>query len=65
MAIAEEELWLQALEQPAIPFHKEETTEEKSTLEKDESLYFQVNTSLANNQANGRETSSRRTSVAI
>jgi hypothetical protein len=36
--------------QPAIPFHKEEKQEAKTTLEKDKRQYFQVNTSLANNQ---------------
>jgi hypothetical protein len=41
--------------QPAIPFHKEEKQEAKTTLEKDKRQYFQVNTSLANNQAIGRD----------
>jgi hypothetical protein len=51
----EEELWLQELEQPAIPFHKVEDHEAQTTLEKDESQYFQVNTSLANTQAEGTD----------
>ena len=56
MANIEDELWLQELEPPAIPFHKQEDKEAQPTAEKDESLYFQVNTSsLANNQANGRD----------
>ena len=55
MANTEDELWLQDLEQPAIPFHKEEDNEAKTTPEKDESLYSQVNTSLANNQAVARD----------
>jgi hypothetical protein len=55
MANTEDELWLQELEQPAIPFHKVEDNEAKTTPEKDESPYFQVNTSLANNQAEGTD----------
>jgi hypothetical protein len=55
MGNPEDELWLQELENPAIPFHKQEDEEEQPTAEKNESLYFQVNTSLANNQASGKD----------
>ena len=55
MGNPEDELWLQELENPAIPFHKQEDEEEQPTAEKDESRYFQVNTSLATNQATGKD----------
>ena len=60
MANPEDELWLQELENPAIPFHKQEDKEEQPPAEKDESLYFQVNTSLATNQATGKDILLRR-----
>jgi hypothetical protein len=65
MGNPEDELWLQELENPAIPFHKQEDEKEQPTAEKNESLYFQVNTSLANNQASGKDILKKRTSAAI
>lgn len=48
----EEELLIQELDQPAIPFHKETTKDEKTPNEKeDPSMYFYVNTSLSDQPA--------------